>query len=712
MDRREIKTDGGYIGDGDEPGGKGRKFALRLFFVLLIIMYLVAGVETTVIARSVGSVMFLGALVPLSTFAGVFTSLANVILIFLVVYHKKPGFIIALVLLLCQFPILVTSFIMSQSPASIPGLFANLFSVITIVLIYTRNKKIDDYQTSEINHLKEQRNLSQRLFEQTATALVNAIDAKDKYSHGHSMRVAEYSEKIARAMGKSDDECYRIYYTALLHDVGKIGIKNDILNKKGKLTADEYENIKLHTVIGNQILSSISEYPYLSIGAHYHHERYDGKGYPEKLKGEDIPEIARIISVADAYDAMTSKRSYRDAIPQQIVREEIVKNSGTQFDPEIAGIMRHFIDLDVEYEMKERTVVRELAGRSMIRCDEYRGEVSDGILVTPAITRIHMECVSDSDPDSEMPSFIIFDSLDGRTHDKDDQKTRTDLCYFEYGELRFDGRYVCSGARKMKTDISSHETGIVTKATSQSDNVRTYDIKTVRVMDHMLIKIDDGMKILTVTIALPDASRYTYLSLTGHNCTISHVRIKKSEEWVPRDYIPRIAEFISYINAPEGDIPNVQVDGHRSAFSTGIRITDGMKISFHAKSLPTARLVWHCPFIHIYHSEDGKVMGEDYRDYALIRLDGENWKGEGESDNELTVNRNDRFDNWDGWKKFNRDGYDCVISFAVKGDQITMKTENYGIEVIDVTTILDGMTDIYVALTGDQVALTGIRIIK
>ena len=105
-------------------------------------------------------------------------------------------------------------------------------------------------------------------------------------------------------------------------------------------------------------------------------------------------------------------------------------------------------------------------------------------------------------------------------------------------------------------------------------------------------------------------------------------------------------------------------------------------------------------------------MGEDYRDYALIRLDGENWRGKGESDNELTVNRNDRFDSWDGWKKFNKDGYDCVISFAVKGDQITVKTENYGIEVIDVTTVLDGMTDIYAALTGDQVAITGIRIIK
>ncbi len=137
-----------------------------------------------------------------------------------------------------------------------------------------------------------------------------------------------------------------MYYAALLHDVGKIGIDESIINKKGRLTEEEYEVIKQHPVMGNQILSSINEYPYLSIGAHYHHERYDGKGYPDKLKGEDIPEIARIISVADAYDAMSSNRSYREAIPQQLVREEIIKGAGTQFDPEIAGIMQHLIDID------------------------------------------------------------------------------------------------------------------------------------------------------------------------------------------------------------------------------------------------------------------------------------------------------------------------------------------------------------------------------
>ena len=111
--------------------------------------------------------------------------------------------------------------------------------------------------------------------------------------------------------------------------------------------------IKTHPVIGNQILQKISKNPSLSIGAHYHHERYDGKGYPDGLKGEEIPEIARIIAVADAYDAMTSKRSYRDSLPQNVVREQIVNGIGTQFNPEFARIMLDLIDRDTGYSMRE-----------------------------------------------------------------------------------------------------------------------------------------------------------------------------------------------------------------------------------------------------------------------------------------------------------------------------------------------------------------------
>ena len=129
-----------------------------------------------------------------------------------------------------------------------------------------------------------------------------------------------------------------------MHDVGKIGVDNGILNKSGKLTEAEFAEIKSHPTLGNQILTSIRQAPFLCEGAHYHHERYDGHGYPEGLAGEAIPEIARIIAVADAYDAMTSVRSYRAPLTKEAVREELRKGAGTQFNPVFAGVMLRLMD--------------------------------------------------------------------------------------------------------------------------------------------------------------------------------------------------------------------------------------------------------------------------------------------------------------------------------------------------------------------------------
>ncbi|MBQ7670529.1 MAG: HD-GYP domain-containing protein [Clostridia bacterium] len=182
------------------------------------------------------------------------------------------------------------------------------------------------------------------MFAETAEALANAIDAKDNYTRGHSSRVAIFSKMIAKEAGYPYKECEQVYYAALLHDVGKIGIRNEIINKRGSLTDEEFEQIKLHPIYGEKILSGIRQAPFLAVGAHYHHERYDGKGYPEGLAGNDIPEIARIIAVADAYDAMTSLRSYREPLKKEAVREELVKGSGTQFDPRFAEILLTLID--------------------------------------------------------------------------------------------------------------------------------------------------------------------------------------------------------------------------------------------------------------------------------------------------------------------------------------------------------------------------------
>ncbi len=191
------------------------------------------------------------------------------------------------------------------------------------------------------------------LYEATLEVVSKTIDAKDKYTEGHSVRVARYSREIARRMGKDEEEQAEIYNAGLVHDVGKIRIPGEIINKPGKLTDEEYDMIKLHPGAGYHILKGIDEFPAYSLAAKYHHERYDGKGYPNGLSGESIPEVSRIIGVADAYDAMASDRSYRKALPQEVVRSEIEKGRGTQFDPAIADIMLQMIDEDTGYQMRQ-----------------------------------------------------------------------------------------------------------------------------------------------------------------------------------------------------------------------------------------------------------------------------------------------------------------------------------------------------------------------
>ena len=195
---------------------------------------------------------------------------------------------------------------------------------------------------------------NEELFLGIVKSLAAAIDAKDTYTNGHSVRVAEYSAEIARRAGYDVSALQRIYITGLLHDVGKIGIPDAIINKNGKLDDEEYAIIKTHPEKGAAILSNIQDMPELSIGARWHHERFDGKGYPEGLMGEDIPEMARIIAIADAYDAMTSNRSYRRSLPQEVVRGEIEKGRGTQFDPIFADIMLQMIDEDTGYNMRDK----------------------------------------------------------------------------------------------------------------------------------------------------------------------------------------------------------------------------------------------------------------------------------------------------------------------------------------------------------------------
>ena len=192
-----------------------------------------------------------------------------------------------------------------------------------------------------------------RMLNDVISALAEAVDAKDAYTRGHSGRVAKYSRMLAALMEFGKEDVERVVRMALLHDVGKIGVPDAVLNKPGRLTDEEFDLIKSHAARGSEILAKVKSIPELSTGARWHHERYDGGGYPDGLAGEDIPLEARIICVADCYDAMTSDRVYRAHLPQDVVRKEIFDGRGTQFDPQVAEAMLGIIDEDVDYELRE-----------------------------------------------------------------------------------------------------------------------------------------------------------------------------------------------------------------------------------------------------------------------------------------------------------------------------------------------------------------------
>ena len=215
--------------------------------------------------------------------------------------------------------------------------------------------ELDRLQRNLQSEVKRQTLRAERLTKEMMLALSKTVDAKDHYTNGHSERVAAYAAEIARRMGKSLAEQEQIYEMGLMHDIGKIGVAEEIINKTTRLSDREFETIKHHTVTGSEILRTISDMPELSTGARSHHERYDGKGYPDGIKGTDIPEAARIICLADCYDAMTSTRTYSSPREQAAVRAEIERCAGTQFDPEIARVLLQMIDEDKDYAMTERT---------------------------------------------------------------------------------------------------------------------------------------------------------------------------------------------------------------------------------------------------------------------------------------------------------------------------------------------------------------------
>ena len=179
---------------------------------------------------------------------------------------------------------------------------------------------------------------SHELLLSTVMALANTIEAKDLYTVGHSQRVSELSQRMAQRIGLPDREVEFIRLAGLLHDIGKIGISESVINKKGSLNQEEYAHIQTHPLIGERILLPVIELNGALQTVRHHHERWDGGGYPDGLHSQQIPTGARILALADAYDAMTSERPYRPALPFSVALQEVRKNAGYQFDPELSSL--------------------------------------------------------------------------------------------------------------------------------------------------------------------------------------------------------------------------------------------------------------------------------------------------------------------------------------------------------------------------------------
>ena len=575
-------------------------------------------------------------------------------------------------------------------------------SIFLYILMYLDlNNTVEHAHEIEIQNMQGEQARMQRLFMQTANAFVSAVEKKDEYIKGNSVRTAQYARKIAAHSGKSLDECEKVYYAALLHDVGLIGIPDSVIKNEADPDKVDNEVMRQKPLIGEEILSCITEYPYLSQGAHYSHERYNGTGYPEGLKGEEIPEIARIIGIADAYVTMTSKKRYREARPDFVAREAMVRGAGEEFDPDLADIMVKILDSETNEKTSDDTVEIE----KEIDCTIYRERVSAGIPVDRNEIRITFDCEIQKGVKQKFsaPSVVLFDSFDRRTHDN--EKAIKSYHYLEYGEIWFDKYSITTEARKIEERKIEE-----TESIKSQDGYDHYEIIAGRYEDHLRLIMRSKDYEKEVIVALPGSTNSSYIGITGENCRIKNLGVELTGERIGSSDIKRIVDPINYIDHFESDIKNVQVDRNRSAYTEGIEIKKNVRIVFHTMSLPGANLVWHCPYIVIYTSDDGQVNGENYKKFASVTINGENDGTDEHAENRFIMKKNEKFKGWENWKAVNKKGMDCEISLERKGNRVVLKTENLGIHIENTTIIKDEVHKVYVALTGDQVALTDIRI--
>ncbi len=584
--------------------------------------------------------------------------------------------------------------------------------VLYIFALTDMNERFINLQKKQLDEAQDLTNSVLVSYEQTITAVARAIDSKDRYTRGHTLRTAEYAKDIAVAMGKDLKDSYEVYFSAMMTNIGKIKIPDAILTKRDRLTSAEEALMKTLPKINEEILSEIREISFINTAARFFRERYDGRGYPEGLKGDAIPLTARIVAVADAYDEMTSFKPERGPLAQGKVRELLLSGSGKEFDPDIVKIMVDMIDRDVEYNMREEDDAsldederNDFSVISRMHFEEYKKIVSDGVILSGNHDRISFEVLPDPGHDREtsLPALILFDSFDRCVHRN--EKTIRNQHYIEFGEIWLDGHTICTSARDIQTEIIEKEGA---GKPAEKEWV-AYEIDALCIDDHVKISIDSAYIHADVIVALPDATRFVFVAATGEYCSIRKISMKKLG-LSPEDRIERIAPKVSFFNRRDGDVANVEVDGCRGAYSESFLAEDGLQLSFTTRSLPGASLVQNCAYILIYSSADGKVNGEDYEEYACIRLDGEDVTENGKAKNSLDVRRDENFAGWDEWKEEVRQGLDCTVEFKRSKNRITFVTDNAGI-CIDCTTMLpDTANDVRVALTGHLCTLMSIKV--
>ena len=225
-----------------------------------------------------------------------------------------------------------------------------------VVLLWRLMRAIDAYRQYRAlrQEVVNKENEIERLSMQTLSAIANLVDSKDRYLKGHSMRVAEYACAIAEKLHKSEKEIKDLYCMGMLHDIGKIGIPDTVFTKAGQLTDSEYSLVKQHTIVGKNLLEDLTRIPHASLVAGYHHEWIDGSGYSAGLRGEEIPFDARIINIADAYDAMNTDRSYRNRLSKEEIRQELEKGRGVQFDSQLVDIVLELMEENYEPQKSKR----------------------------------------------------------------------------------------------------------------------------------------------------------------------------------------------------------------------------------------------------------------------------------------------------------------------------------------------------------------------